>query len=278
MSEFAFVEVGPRIYVLTYPVYRVNSVLIDSDHGAIVIDTLSSPRQARELLAAVRRVTAQPLAVVNTHFHFDHTFGNSVLAPSSGAVWGHPACAQELGERGEHWRRYWQQEIAEEDEELALEIGEVPLLPPDRLVAHQHELDLGGRKVILSHYGRGHTEGDLVVLVDEILTAGDLVEEGAPPSFEDSYPLEWPNTVLALLDLPFTAVIPGHGQVVDRSFVEAQHDELTQLDWLIRDGHADSAPVERVVGASPLSRKWGEAGRVQSMHAARRGYAQLDGG
>ncbi|HZM77053.1 MAG TPA: MBL fold metallo-hydrolase [Candidatus Limnocylindrales bacterium] len=277
MSELTFVEVGARIYLLTYPVYRVNSVLIDSDHGAIVIDTLSTARQAGELLDAVRRVTTQPLTIVNTHFHFDHTFGNSVLAPS-GPVWGHPTCAQELGERGEHWRRYWQQEIAEEDEELALEIGDVPLLPPDRLVSHEQELDLGGRKVILSHHGRGHTEGDVVVRVDDFLIAGDLVEEGAPPSFEDSYPLEWPDTVASLLELPFERVIPGHGRVMDRSDVEVQHGELTKLDWLIRDGHSDSAPVERVVKASPLSRKWGEAGRVQSMHAARRGYAQLDGG
>jgi glyoxylase-like metal-dependent hydrolase (beta-lactamase superfamily II) len=277
MSEHAFVEIGHRIYLLTYPVYRVNSVLIDSDHGAIVIDTLSTQRQARELLEAVRRVTAQPLTIVNTHFHFDHTFGNSVLA-QGGAVWGHASCAQELGERGEHWRRYWQQEVAEEDEELALEIGDAPLLPPDHTVTHQQELDLGGRKVILSHHGRGHTEGDLVVLADGILVAGDLVEEGAPPSFEDSYPLEWPDTVAALLDLAFEKVIPGHGRPVDRSFVEAQHEELSKLDWLIREGHSDSAPVERVVWASPLSRKWDDAGRVQSMHAARRGYAQLDGG
>jgi glyoxylase-like metal-dependent hydrolase (beta-lactamase superfamily II) len=276
MSELAFVEVGARIYLLTYPVYRVNSVLIDSDHGAIVIDTLSTARQAGELLGAVRRVTAQPLTVVNTHFHFDHAFGNSVFAPA--AIWGHPSCAQELGERGEHWRRYWQQEIAEEDEQLALELGDVPLLPPDKLVAHEQELNLGDRKVILGHHGRGHTEGDLVVLVDDVLVAGDLIEEGAPPAFEDSYPLEWPDTVAALLDLPFEMAIPGHGRVVDRSYLEVQHEELTKLDWLIRDGHSDSAPVERVVEASPLSRKWGEAGRIQSMYAARRGYAQLDGG
>jgi glyoxylase-like metal-dependent hydrolase (beta-lactamase superfamily II) len=277
MSEPTFVEVGPRIHVLTHPVYRVNSVLIDSDQGAIVIDTLSTVRQADALLAAVRRVTQQPLTVVNTHFHFDHTFGNSVLG-APGRVWGHPTCAQELGERGEHWRRYWQQEVAEEDEELALEIGDVPLLPPDRLVTHLHELELGERKVVLRHAGRGHTEGDLVALVDEVLVAGDLIEEGAPPSFEDSYPLDWPNTLAALLDLPFEKAIPGHGRVVDRAFIESQHEELTRLDWLIREGHADSAPVERVVGASPLSRKWGDAGRIQSMHAVRRGYAQLDGG
>lgn len=281
-SELAFTEVGARIYVLTHPVYRVNSVLIDSDGGAVVVDTLSTSRQAGELLDAVRRVTAQPLQAVNTHFHFDHSFGNSVIAlggtDGRAPIWGHPTCAQELGEQGEHWRRYWQQEVAEEDEELAAEIGDVPLLPPDRLVVHQHEMDLGGRRVVLAHHGRGHTEGDLVVLVDDMLIAGDLVEEGAPPSFEDAYPLEWPDTLAQLLELPFTSVIPGHGRVMDRVFVAEQHEELTKLDWLIRDGHADSAPVERVVEASPLSRKWGQAGRVQSMHAARRGYTQLDGG
>jgi glyoxylase-like metal-dependent hydrolase (beta-lactamase superfamily II) len=279
MSELAFTEVGARIYLLAYPVYHVNSVLIDSDDGALVIDTLSTPRQAGELLEAVRRVTGQPLSLINTHFHFDHSFGNFTLAQGGQTpIWGHPTCAQELGDRGEHWRRYWQQEIAEVDEELALEIAEVPLLPPNRLVVHEHEMDLGGRRVILSYHGRGHTEGDLVVRADDVLIAGDLVEEGGPPAFEDAYPLEWPDTLRQLLDLPFTTAIPGHGQVIDHSFVAGQHEELSKLDWLIRDGHADSAPVERVVRASPLSHRWGEAGRVQSMLAARRGYAQLDGG
>lgn len=290
MSELSFAEIGARIYLLTYPVYRVNCVLVDSDEGALLIDTLSTARQAGELLEAVRRVTSQPLSLVNTHFHFDHNFGNATLAETlagGGAtlaggdttpIWAHPSCAQELGERGEHWRRYWQQEIAEEDEELALEIGDVRLLPPNRLVPHAQVLDLGGRAVTLSHHGRGHTEGDLVVRVDDVLIAGDLVEEGAPPAFEDAYPLEWPETAARLLDLAFVSLVPGHGRVVDRAFLAEQHEELSKLDWLIRDGHADSAPVERVVKASPLSRKWGEAGRLQSMLAAKRGYSQLDGG
>lgn len=273
-----FTEIGARIYLLTYPVYRVNCVVVDGDEGALLIDTLSTRRQAGELLEAVRRVTAAPLALVNTHFHFDHSFGNAYLAAPGAAIWAHPSCAQELGERGEHWRRYWQQEIAEEDEELALAVGEVELLPPNRTVPHVQRLDLGGRTVTLSHHGRGHTEGDLVVSVDEVLIAGDLVEEGAPPSFEDAYPLEWPQTVARLLDLTFERVVPGHGRVVDRAFLAEQHTELSNLDWLIRDGHADRAPIERVVKASPLSRRWGDAGRLQSMLAVKRAYAQLDGG
>jgi glyoxylase-like metal-dependent hydrolase (beta-lactamase superfamily II) len=273
-----FVEVGDRVYVLTYPVFKVNSVLIDGDEWALLIDTLSTERQAAELAEATRKVTSRPLQLLNTHFHYDHTFGNATLATGRTPIWAHPTCAQELGERGEHWKRYWQQEIGEEDEALALEIGETALLPPNRSIVHEHELDLGGRQVLLGHYGRGHTEGDLVVRVDDLLIAGDLVEEGDPPAFEDAYPLEWPDTLVQLLSQPFANAIPGHGRVVDRAFVAELHEELTRLDWLIRDGHADNAPVERVVAASPLSKRWGQTGQYQSMLAARRGYAQLDGG
>lgn len=273
-----FEEAGDRVYVLTYPVFNVNSVLIVGDSLALLVDTLSTSAQAAELGAAARRVTGLPISLVNTHFHFDHTFGNDALAEEATPIWGHPACVQELGERGEHWRRYWQQEIAEEDEALALAIGEVRVRPPNRPVTHRHDLDLGGRIVSLEHYGRGHTEGDLVVRAGDILVAGDLVEQGAPPSFEDSYPLEWPETLSQLLDLPFASVIPGHGSVVDRSFVIEQHGELSQLDWLIRDGHADGSPPERVVTASPLTKTWGQAGAVQSAYAVKRGYTHLDGG
>ena len=70
--------------------------------------------------------------------------------------------------------------------------------------------------------------------------------------------------------------MPGHGEPVDRDYLDAQHDLLTRLDWLIREGHADGAPHERVVAASPLN-QWGQEGLEQSRLAVKRGFAQLDG-
>ena len=104
-----------------------------------------------------------------------------------------------------------------------------------------------------------------------MVIAGDLVEQGAPPSFEDSYPLEWPETVAALRQLPAaTTVVPGHGAPVDADFVQAQHDELTQLAWLIREGHADGADRRTVAAAAPYP-------QPASLAAVARGYAALDG-
>ncbi len=270
-----FDEIADGVFLCAYPVFKVNCVLVTGTDAAMIIDTLSTDEQATELYDAARQVTSQPLTLVNTHFHFDHTFGNATLAGESTPIWGHPDCARELTERGDHWKRVWQGEI--DDEDLALAVGRVRIKAPNRLVDKSVQVDLGGRTAVISHHGRGHTDGDIVVRVGEILIAGDLVEQGAPPAFDDAYPLEWPDTLAALLREPFTKLVPGHGGPVEMAFVQQQHADLTRLDWLIRDGHRDGAPPERVAVASPLVGAFGEEGLYQSLLAVKRGYAQLDG-
>lgn len=266
-----FSEIADGVHLLAYPVFGVNCALVVGGESALLVDTLSTDEQAGELLDAVRRVTALPLTVVNTHFHFDHCFGNATVSGPRTPIYGHPDCALELAEHGERWRRQWQ-------EDYEIDLSAVTIKAPDHLVPRETALDLGDRQVKLSHHGRGHTAGDLVVWTGQVLIAGDLVEQGAPPAFEDAYPLEWPEVLAELLRLadPETLIVPGHGDPVDIRFLREQHDELTKLDWLIRDGHADDAPIERVATLSPLNR-WGEAGAIQSHHAVRRGYAHLDG-
>jgi glyoxylase-like metal-dependent hydrolase (beta-lactamase superfamily II) len=238
------------------------------------VDTLSTAEQATDLLAAIRAVTADPLTIVNTHHHFDHCFGNATLTGEPGAVWAHRAAAAHLREEGERWRRQAYEDYVDSEPELAAGLAEVTLLPPGHAVTDEATLDVGGRRVVLRHLGRGHTDGDLVVLVPDAdaVLAGDLVEESGPPQFGDAYPLEWPETLAALAHLtgPASVVVPGHGAPVDRAFVRAQHAELTRLDWLIRDGDADGAPAEAVAARAPF-------GRTTSLVAVKRGYAELAG-
>ena len=63
--------------------------------------------------------------------------------------------------------------------------------PPDRRVRRTRAtLDLGGREVRLAYLGRGHTDNDIVISIPDadVLCAGDLLENGAPPYFGDGYP------------------------------------------------------------------------------------------
>jgi glyoxylase-like metal-dependent hydrolase (beta-lactamase superfamily II) len=267
-------EVAAGVHVLRYPVLDINVTLVVGDGEALLVDTLSTDAQARELAAAVRAVTSYPLTIVNTHHHFDHCFGNAVVAEGGRPIWAHEEAAALLAERAERLRREWYEQWAPTDPELAAGLAEVRVVAPDRTVHREAELTVGGRAVLLRHLGRGHTAGDLVVRVPDadVLVAGDLVEESGPPSFEDSYPLEWPDTVHELLHLagPGTTVVPGHGATVDRAFVAGQHEALTALAWLIREGYDGDAPVEAVAAKSD----WPPA---TALTAVRRGYAELSG-
>jgi glyoxylase-like metal-dependent hydrolase (beta-lactamase superfamily II) len=133
-------------------------------------------------------------------------------------------------------------------------------------------VDVGGRAAVLHHVGRGHTAGDLVVQVPDadVVVAGDLVEQGGPPSFGDAYPLEWPGAVAELLRLtsPSTVVVPGHGAPVGRDFVTGQHADLVRLEWLIREGDANGSQAEAVAARAPF-------GPSVALTAVRRGYQQI---
>jgi glyoxylase-like metal-dependent hydrolase (beta-lactamase superfamily II) len=86
----------------------------------------------------------------------------------------------------------------------------------------------------------------------DVLFAGDLLEEGAPPSFGDSFPLEWPATVELLLPLATGAVVPGHGAIGDRAFVEDQLAAFRRLTELARSIHAGSLDLQAAIAGSPF--------------------------
>jgi glyoxylase-like metal-dependent hydrolase (beta-lactamase superfamily II) len=80
-------------------------------------------------------------------------------------------------------------------------------------------LDLGGRSVMISHPGFGHTCHDLIVVVADagppVVFCGDLVEESGDPTIgPDPDPKAWPATLARVLDAggPDAAYVPGHGR------------------------------------------------------------------
>jgi glyoxylase-like metal-dependent hydrolase (beta-lactamase superfamily II) len=267
-------EAAAGVYVWRQPRLDVNAVLVVGDEGALLVDTLSTAAEAAELAAAARRVTRLPWQLANTHAHFDHWFGNATLAAANSAgttIWAQERCRDLLAEGAGRAPAEAAAAYRDADPGFAAELAAVVPREPGAAVHEWAEVDLGGRVVELRFLGRGHTDHDLVAVVTDagIVCAGDLVEEGAPPSFDDAYPLEWPATLAALLELASGPVVPGHGAVVDAAFVRGQHAALADLEWHCREGHLDRAPVEEVAAHSPFG--------PASVTAVRRAYAQLDG-
>ncbi|CCH87001.1 Metallo-beta-lactamase [Modestobacter italicus] len=234
-----WVEVGDRVFVRRHRELDLNCGLVVGMSGCLVVDTRSHLGEGRALAEAVRAVTPHPWAVVNTHAHYDHCFGNAAFRPAD--VWAHRRCVAELAGTAEQQRAHAVRDLLAAGDPAAQLVAMAPVDLPDHLVDDAAVLDVGGRAVQLRHHGRGHTGADLVVAVDDVVFAGDLVEEGAPPAMDDAFPLEWAATLTRLLAEVRGPVVPGHGAVVDAAFVAAQRDELAQLArWLTRQG---TAPV-----------------------------------
>jgi glyoxylase-like metal-dependent hydrolase (beta-lactamase superfamily II) len=156
--------------------------------------------------------------------------------------------------------------------EVAPEYVETRVTPPNKTFRDGVELELGNRRVFLTHYGRGHTDNDVVVVVPDVhvVFAGDLIEQGGPPSFEDSYPMDWPGTLGRVLDVADGPVVPGHGEVVGKAFVEGQLADISALAQLARRVRFDGGSVTDALPLSPFP-------SLAARHALVRAFAQLAG-
>jgi glyoxylase-like metal-dependent hydrolase (beta-lactamase superfamily II) len=246
-------EVGEQVFRFRYRSLDLNVGAVVGDGEVLVVDTRGWAAEAEELLADLRTLTRLPCRqVVNTHAHFDHCFGNATLRPA--AIWAHQRCIDELRARGEEQRRAAMLGMPQVAEALAA----VRIDPPDRAVTDGGAtVEVGGRRVELRYCGRGHTDNDLVVLVPDagVLFAGDLVEEGAPPSFDDAFPLEWPATVDRLLELAPAGVVPGHGDVVGGDFVRRQRQELAAMAELCAGVAGGELPADEALRRAPFPRE-----------------------
>ena len=276
MAEFT--EVADRVWVARYPWFDVNVGLVAGSEGLMVVDTNATPALGRDALDAVRRISPAPvLAVVNTHLHFDHTFGNAAFTAPGTELISHEAAASALLEHAAEVR-----EAAAEDPDPRTDdlLGVEPVVP-DRTFSSALALDLGDRAVELVHPGRGHTDGDIVVRVPDadVLFAGDLVEESAArsavPGFgSDCYPMDWPATLDLVLGLTGagTRIVPGHGAPVDQDFVHEQRSALGVVAETIRDLVTRGVPEVQALEAAD----WPYP-REELANAVRRGYEQLPG-
>jgi glyoxylase-like metal-dependent hydrolase (beta-lactamase superfamily II) len=100
----------------------------------------------------------------------------------------------------------------------------------------------GGQPLDLYWFGRGYTDGDLVIhLPDErLILPGDLFAGFGPSLRLTDYNgggsfAEWSGTLERALALDFDTVIPGHSVVTDRATMQGYLDETIQMQDMIRE-------------------------------------------
>jgi glyoxylase-like metal-dependent hydrolase (beta-lactamase superfamily II) len=197
----------------------VNAGIVIGTEAAAVIDTGTIEADAQEILEVTLSLTDRPLRyVINTHHHGDHTFGNWWLLPA--IVVGHERCRLRLvGEAGTRHRDMFSQLVPV----LRESIEAVTVEPPAVTFEESLQLHLGDRSLRLDFLGRAHTDNDIAIRAgDELVFAGDLIEEAGPPVAFEAFTADWGPTLRRLAAVDAATYVPGHGRAVDRAFVERQ--------------------------------------------------------
>jgi glyoxylase-like metal-dependent hydrolase (beta-lactamase superfamily II) len=293
LTASKLIEVASGCFVLRYPEWDVSIGVVAGSGGVLVVDTRASVAQGRRLADDVRRLS--PLVpvrwVVNTHQHFDHTFGNAAF--DGATIHAHENAAAGLVAAGDRIKDGIRVDPSLDPAHPAItaEVLDEVLVTgyrlPDETFSSTAVIDLGDRYVELAYPGRGHTDGDVVVCVPDadVVFGGDLIEQSADPAYgSDCFPLDWAGSLDLMIGMltPRTVVVPGHGDPVDKEFVQDQRADVSDVGELIRSlyaqGVAESAALragaEGSSGAGPGPTGWPYP-PSQLSHAVSRGYAAL---
>jgi len=199
-----------------------NAAWIDGgDDGAVVIDSRFTPAYARELVDGLREVTIAPvIALLNTHFHCDHVFGNPAIP--TGRIIAHERALTRLQSLGDGYV----ETIRRNREDLRPELEGVSLRLPNETVSDSGlTLELPGITLQIRYAGRrAHTDHDLYVAIPErgVLLAADLVFNGVVPVMRDGDLLGLRATLQELQTHGYEHVVPGHGEVGGPELLDRQ--------------------------------------------------------
>ncbi|HYC01107.1 MAG TPA: MBL fold metallo-hydrolase [Candidatus Limnocylindrales bacterium] len=217
-----------------------NVGVLKTQAGAVVVDTMTMASQGRKIRARVEELTGgKAVAIINTHYHLDHTHGNPGFEPGTQVI----ATARTLQHLHDRDGDYWK--------------GDAASLLPGRTFEKEELLDIGGKKIRCLHLGRGHTDGDLVVIFEDerVMHTGDLFFHNYFPNIDleaGGSIKEWIATIDRLLELDVDRIIPGHGPVTDKEGLRKFQRFLVEL-WEVGTAAArDGKTLEETVRSTRL--------------------------
>ena len=229
-----------------------NVGVIIGDTAVLVVDADYLPSQAKADIAVIRTLTSKPVRfLVNTHWHGDHTHGNSVYRDAFpgisivGARENHdyieinqarfPAFMSPSGIRAQQIRDLERMltagrdstgnafsaaersrltlNIAQRRQEID-ELSKLVVAPPTTLFDTEMRIDLGNREVDLHNWGRANSPDDVTIYVpaEKILFTGDILVHPVPYAYR-AYPTHWSKVLRQIEAIPIVAMVPGHGPV-----------------------------------------------------------------
>ncbi len=234
-----------------------NTVIFEDADGLVVVDTGRHKEQQAAILAYAAARGKPIVAIVNTHWHLDHSGGNQEIRAAfpkahlytSNAVVGalDDFLAKSLV-RGK--ARLADPKVSDADKaETALGVDAIEDradMIPDRPVTGPTTIPFGPRALRLFLAVDAATAGDTYLYdpTGGMLVAGDLVVLPAP-FFDTACAQGWRKALDQMAQVPFKTLIPGHGPILSRAQFQTYR---TAFDHLIDCAQGSSPKAACLAG------------------------------
>ena len=226
-----------------------NMGFIVGTEAVLAVDSGYTPEHASKLLREIRKVTDLPVRyLVNTHYHPVNTWGNSVFRENGAVIISRPETAREMENSYPSYMQYYEVSNPERYRELE---GVKLTLPDSLMDSGKFTLDLGGRKVILEHFGPAHTAGDCLVYVpgSGVIYSGGLISNGYHPNLADpgaDYE-NWIKVLDRLWETDINYIVPGEGKVCRKDQIELEKSYIENLTTACADSIRRGVPLRRLI-------------------------------
>lgn len=244
-----------------------NAGFIVGASGVVAIDTGTSYRHGRALLASIRRVTDKPvLLALITHTRQEFLFGAGAYQEQGIPVHMHRKAAGLMRTRCERCLKTLNQVLGIDA------MQGTAMFKPDHEFEQSHSFGAIGRPVEVLYYGHSSGPGDVAVLDVQtgVLFAGGLLDHLRIPDVQDSELDGWTAALRSLRGLPLKRIVPGHGPVASAGVIDSVERYLAQLQarlWeLLRSGAALSEVPD--AAALPEFALWDQYDTIARRNAA----------
>jgi cyclase len=215
--------------------------------GAVLIDDQFGPLTPK-IQAAVATLGASPVKfLINTHWHYDHSGGNENLGKAGALIIAHDNVRVRMDNGGE---------VAGRSVPAAAKIALPVVTYTDGLKLH-----VNGDLVSTQYLGRGHTDGDSIVLwkIANVVHMGDLFLNGGLPFIDlnsggDAVALLATIEKALLLTNAQTKIIPGHGAMATQADLIAWRDMLISVTGAVRKGIKAKRTLAQIQAMKPATR------------------------
>jgi glyoxylase-like metal-dependent hydrolase (beta-lactamase superfamily II) len=260
-QEINEVRVDKRVLVLQMGPWFDTMTVIDTGKSLVVVDTWSSHIAAAQGKEIIAETFGKPVShVINTHYHWDHTFGNQVFEDAT--IIGHQLCREDMEteySKLEGRLKAIQTIIDGADPEteqyrhFSLILEQLKnghhLVVPDHLVGDSEELKIGKLTFKLYHVPGLHTRSNLTIHVQEmgLIFTRHNFHHTQLPRLETG--VEMDKLINSLEDIlshrkPVNHILVGHGSPLTDPKLEVALAYLKELQRSVTTAKAEGMTPE----------------------------------